>query len=151
LRKPNVFAGPYLDRAAHLRKDEAFVAAALLDPSARFVPIWKTNTLLRRRGGEWSAELLEPSALPRERWPDASPVAPGHFRGQICFAIECARRRTAGARRGARFRDRVSRGELPPMKRVCWPMPARWCCGASGIAIAAPAAAPTGRPAQATS
>jgi len=34
VRTPNVFSGPYVDRAAHLRKDPAAVAAALADPEA---------------------------------------------------------------------------------------------------------------------
>jgi len=143
LRKPNVFAGPYLDRAAHLRKDEAFVAAALLDPSARFVPIWRTNTLLRRRGGEWSAELLEPSALPRERWPDASPVMLGHFRGQICFAIEVPDDAPPTLDAELDFKDlRFAGGELPADEAgllayaramVLWRQRHRYCgtCGSA--------------------
>lgn len=47
-RPPNVFAGPYLDRVAHLRKDAAFVADALRGPGARFVVVHDTRVLLQR-------------------------------------------------------------------------------------------------------
>jgi NAD+ diphosphatase len=145
LRKPNVFSGPYLDRAAHLRKDEAFVAAALRDPLSRFVPIWKTNTLLRRRGGEWSAELLEPSSLPRERWPDASLVMLGHFRGQICFAIDVPDDTPPDLDADLDFKDlRFAGGELPADEAgllayaramVLWRQRHRYCgtCGSANV------------------
>jgi hypothetical protein len=36
--RPNIFAGPYVDRLEPRRGDAAAVAAALADPSARLVP-----------------------------------------------------------------------------------------------------------------
>ena len=56
---PNVFAGPYLDRAAHLRKDEDFVAAAARDPQSLLVPVWRSRSLVRREADGWSAGLVE--------------------------------------------------------------------------------------------
>ena len=56
---PNVFAGPYLDRAAHLRKDAAFVAAAARDPRSLLVPVWRSRNLVRREADGWSAAFVE--------------------------------------------------------------------------------------------
>ena len=81
----NVFAGPYVDRASGLRKDPAWVAEALGDPAARFVPVWRTQNLVRRDP--------EPAALllPRAALPEFEPTAVillGRFRGAPAFAIE---------------------------------------------------------------
>jgi len=53
-----------LDRAAHLRKDEAWLAARLTHPSSRFVPVWRGQNLIA--GGasaEPRAVLLTRDAL----------------------------------------------------------------------------------------
>src|SRR6266404_5982958 len=42
----NVFAGPYLDRASHLRQDEAWFASALADAGSRVVPVWTSRNLI---------------------------------------------------------------------------------------------------------
>ncbi|HSW34885.1 MAG TPA: hypothetical protein VLH36_14845, partial [Steroidobacteraceae bacterium] len=55
---PNVFSGPYLDRAAHLRKDDAFIAAALRDSAALIVPVWKSRSLVRRGTQGCCAEFV---------------------------------------------------------------------------------------------
>jgi NAD+ diphosphatase len=88
LRDPNVFAGPYLDRAAHLRKDAAFVAAALRDPDAAFIPVWRSRSLLRREPQGWSAGLIDAGHPFRLAMPDDDLVMLGRFRGRICFAAE---------------------------------------------------------------
>ena len=49
-RSPNTLAGPYLERAAHLRKDEAHVQAALANPETLFVPVWQTRSSVLRQG-----------------------------------------------------------------------------------------------------
>lgn len=42
----NVFAGALHEREAHLRQDKAWLAAALSDPTTRFVPVWRTFNLI---------------------------------------------------------------------------------------------------------
>ena len=42
----NVFAGGELDRAAHLRKDEAWLAARRADPWSRYVVVWRGECLV---------------------------------------------------------------------------------------------------------
>jgi len=46
MRTKNVFAGPYLDRAAHLRDDGAWFSTALADPRSRVVPVWNSRSLI---------------------------------------------------------------------------------------------------------
>ncbi len=81
----NVFAGPYVDRASGLRKDPAWVAAALLEPATRFVPVWRTQNLVNR-GAELAAVLLSADALPE--FHAAGLILLGRFRGAPVFAIE---------------------------------------------------------------
>jgi len=42
----NVFAGPYLDRATHLRQDPKWFADALADGRSRVVPMWNSRSLI---------------------------------------------------------------------------------------------------------
>ncbi|MBM3518290.1 MAG: NAD(+) diphosphatase [Alphaproteobacteria bacterium] len=44
--EPYVFAGNPLDRVSHLRRDEAWLAAALADPDARLLPFWQLRPLV---------------------------------------------------------------------------------------------------------
>jgi NAD+ diphosphatase len=85
---PNVFAGPYLDRAAHLRKDVAFVAAAARNPQTLLVPVWRSRSLVRREAGGWSAGLVEVRHELRLTIDDDDLVMLGRFRDVVCFAVE---------------------------------------------------------------
>jgi NAD+ diphosphatase len=88
LRIPNVFAGPYLDRMAHLRKDAAFLAAALEDPHSLLVPVWELRSLLHREPRGWSAGLVEARHELRLAIRDEDLVMLGRFRGRVCFAAD---------------------------------------------------------------
>jgi NAD+ diphosphatase len=88
LPAPNVFAGPYLDRAAHLRKDAGFVAAAATDPRSLLVPVWRSRSMVRRDADGWSAALIEVQHELRRSVMDDELVMLGRFRGQVCFAVE---------------------------------------------------------------
>ncbi len=46
MHRRNVFAGPYLDRVAHLRQDEHWLAAALADARSRAIPVWNSKSLI---------------------------------------------------------------------------------------------------------
>ena len=85
---PNVFAGPYLDRAAHLRKDVEFVAAAARDPRSLLVPVWRSRSLVRREADGWSAGLVEARHELRQTIGDDDLVMLGRFRDVVCFAVE---------------------------------------------------------------
>ena len=45
-RQPNPYTGSPLDRAAHLREDEAWITARLADPASLFIPVWRSRSLL---------------------------------------------------------------------------------------------------------
>jgi NAD+ diphosphatase len=50
MHRGNVFAGPYLERVAHLRSDPAWFESALADEHSRVVPVWNSRSLIA--GGE---------------------------------------------------------------------------------------------------
>ncbi|MDP9085019.1 MAG: NAD(+) diphosphatase [Pseudomonadota bacterium] len=46
MQQSNTFAGPYLDRAAHLRQDPQWFAGALADHRSRALPVWNSRNLI---------------------------------------------------------------------------------------------------------
>ena len=46
--RPNVYTGSPLDRAGDKRNDAAWIASAMESPEARFTPLWRARSLLRR-------------------------------------------------------------------------------------------------------
>ena len=114
LRTPNVFAGPYLDRSAHLRKDAAFLAAALADPDALLVPVWDSRSLLRREPQGWSAGLVEAAHELRLALRNDDLVLLGRFRGRVCFAAEIGGASVPAVPEETSFEDlRLAGGQLP--------------------------------------
>ena len=114
MRTPNVFAGPYLDRAAHLRKDAGFVASALADPGSLLVPLWQARNLLQHTGHARSAALVEVRHSLRAEVPDGELVLLGLFRGRACFAADLAAEPAPGLPPDTGFEDlRVAGGLLP--------------------------------------
>ena len=45
--RPNAYTGSPLDRAGHLRDDQAWIEARLADPDTLFVPVWRARTLVQ--------------------------------------------------------------------------------------------------------
>ena len=45
--RPNAYTGNPLDRAAHLRDDDAWITDRLRDPASLFVPVWRARTLVQ--------------------------------------------------------------------------------------------------------
>lgn len=99
--RPNAYTGSPLDRAANRRDDEGWIAAALADPRALFVPVWRARSLLvgveagrpqavllqgrlahalREAAGDWAflglLGELPVFALDLSRLEDASPLLP---------------------------------------------------------------------------
>ena len=83
----NIFAGPYLDRAAHLRQDPAWFAAALADERSRAIPVWNSRNLIAE-GEAPRAVYLHLSRLPAERRNDADLILLGRFGDTNFFAYE---------------------------------------------------------------
>lgn len=111
-RPPNVFAGPYLDRVAHLRKDDAWLRETLTGPDARVVPVWQSKSLLRRTAtGELAAAFVAWSRIGTA----GEPVLLGQFDGKTYFAleVEAAEAALAAAEdEGAQFEELRLAGSL---------------------------------------
>ena len=104
MERRNIFAGPYLDRTAHLRQDPAWFETALSDPRSRAVPVWQSRNLVTE-GEIATAVLLELSALPPNLATSDHLILLGRFGDRHCFAYEIeaiAPPRLAG---GAGFED----------------------------------------------
>jgi NAD+ diphosphatase len=82
--KPNLFASGPLDRKSELRRDAGWIEQRLRDPGSRFVPVWRTRSLLQGRkavtlDGVQAAELLA----------QADPVVfLGEWQDRAWFALE---------------------------------------------------------------
>jgi NAD+ diphosphatase len=115
VRTPNVFAGPYLDRAAHLRNDAAYVAAALADPGSLIVPLWQARNLVRRGDRSSTAAFIAVTHDIRRTLPDGEFVLLGQFRGRAVFAVELVADAAPALLPDASFEDlRSAGGFLPP-------------------------------------
>ena len=114
MRSPNAFSGPYLDRAAHLRKDEAFVAQALADPATVVVPVWRSKSLVRRGPDGWTAAYLEVTHACVSAAPAGERVMLGQFDGRVYFAIDVPGDEPPSLFDDARFEDlRMIGAQLP--------------------------------------
>ncbi len=142
---PNVFAGPYLDRIAHLRKDEAFVAAALHGAQARIVPVYESRILVQRGPEGWSAVFAEASHVESLPTLGVDAVMLGRFGDSVYFAAEVSSPEPVQALFAAgsvRFEDlRMAGGQLPEQQAgvlayaramLYWRSRHRYCsaCGA---------------------
>ena len=113
MQQRNIFAGPYLDRAAHLRQDPAWFAAALADEHSRAIPVWNSRNLIAE-GETPRAVYLQLSRLPAERRNDADLILLGRFGDTNFFAYEIESLEPPALQSGARFEDlRVVASILP--------------------------------------
>jgi NAD+ diphosphatase len=110
-RSANVLSGPYIDRAAHRRKDAAWLEQAANDPRSLFVPVWQAKNLVSQT--ELSTRLvLRAMLLEREQATFASlqphstsQIFLGMFRERACFALALDAAQTLTAFEGAEFLD----------------------------------------------
>jgi NAD+ diphosphatase len=142
VRTPNVFAGPYLDRAAHLRKDASFFAAALADPGTLIAPLWQARNLMRRGDRGSSAAFIAVTHEIRRTLPDCEFVLLGQFHGHAVFAAEVVAEAAPVLLPDASFEDlRTAAGFLPQDEAgllayaramILWRQRHRFCgtCGA---------------------
>src|SRR6202051_2408398 len=114
MKRRNVFAGPYVDRAAHLRQDAAWFASALADAGSRVVPVWNSRSLIAQ--GE-TPRAAFPTLGELADWrpdPDAL-VLLGRVDGANFFAYEIEGIDPPQLAGGARFEDlRLVASLLPP-------------------------------------
>lgn len=108
--RPNAYTGSPLDRVSGRRDEADFVAAQLAREDALFVPVWRSQSLLRdNAAGEPEAVLLTPvtaealrmTAGPAPAPPGLAPHGPapwvllglfeeGPLKGRPVFAVDCS-------------------------------------------------------------
>jgi NAD+ diphosphatase len=114
--RTNVLAGPYIDRAAHRRKDLTWLEQAANDPRALFVPVWRSQSLVARVDQGLTAMLIERqdelfvSLAPQ----NANQVFLGLYRDRACFALGLEESETPPQSEMAQFQDlRTIIGAMP--------------------------------------
>jgi NAD+ diphosphatase len=113
MERRNIFAGPYLDRSAHMREDPTWFETALADPNSRVVPVWQSRNLVTE-GDEARAVLLELSAVPPKAATSDSLILLGRFGDRYCFAYEFEAIDAPRLALGAGFEDlRLLASRLP--------------------------------------
>jgi NAD+ diphosphatase len=100
----NVYAGPYLDRAAHLRQDAAWFSSALVDAASRVIPVWNSRSLIAAgeepRAGFWGIQDVPP-----ERRGLDDLILLGRVGGAGVFAYEVESVEPPQLAAGGRFED----------------------------------------------
>jgi NAD+ diphosphatase len=104
MQQRNIFAGPYLDRAAHLRQDPEWFAAALADARSRAIPVWNSRNLVAE-GDIPRAVYWELSRIPPERRTDADLILLGRFGETSYFTYEIDSIEPPPTPPGSRFED----------------------------------------------
>lgn len=87
MQRRNIFAGPYLDRAAHLRQDPAWFAAALADERSRAIPVWNSRSLIAGDDAPRAA-FVELSQIPPQQRNSDELILLGRFGDVSYFAYE---------------------------------------------------------------
>ena len=109
---PNVFAGAFVERIGERRKDPDWLAEALANPSARFVPVWGNRCLV---GGETPAAILLDRPAFGSLLSDEDAIFLGLFREQPAFAVPIDRSLDAPFGDVGEFKDLRFLGTvLPP-------------------------------------
>jgi NAD+ diphosphatase len=145
MQQRNILAGPYMDRAAHLRKDPAWFANALADERSRYLPVWNSRNLIVE-GEAPRAALLELCAVPAALRNENDLILLGRYGDSNVFAYEIESIEPPQLGAGRRFEDlRVLASMLSPTEAgllgfargmVLWRARHRFCgiCGAATLA-----------------
>jgi NAD+ diphosphatase len=104
MQRRNVLAGPYLDRASHLRPDPAWVAAALADPDSRVLAVWNSRNLITEDAAPRAA-LIKLAQLPAANRDGSELILLGQFGGRSIFAFEFLGAEAPPPPDGTRFED----------------------------------------------
>src|SRR6185312_11773311 len=144
MQQMNIFAGPYLDRASHLRQDPAWFAAALADERSRAIPVWNSRTLVAE-GDAPRAVYLPLSEVPPARRNGEDLILLGRFDGIDYFTYDIDSVEAPPLPPGARFEDLRLVASLLPVEEagllgyaralVSWRRRHRFCgtCGAKTV------------------
>lgn len=84
-RTANFFSGRYLERVAHRRLDETWLAAALRNPETLIVPVFRGRNFIRWTGDAAAAWFLSNTLSESQR---EALILLGEFRERACFALD---------------------------------------------------------------
>jgi NAD+ diphosphatase len=113
MQQRNVLAGPYLDRAAHLRHDPSWFANALADERSRALPVWNLRNLIVE-GDAPRAAYLELSQVAQERRNGTDLILLGRSGDINIFSYEITSAEPPQLEVGTRFEDlRMVAANLP--------------------------------------
>lgn len=140
----NALAGPYIERAAHYRKNREWLDAALADPRTLYVPVWRACSLVRQSELGLDALFVErcDESFAALATPPMTPTFLGLFRERACFAVTVDDVRSPPVFGSAEFQDlRGIVGALPRDEAgvlayaralITWQLNHRFCgrCGA---------------------
>ncbi|HEX4153330.1 MAG TPA: NAD(+) diphosphatase [Steroidobacteraceae bacterium] len=142
----NVFAGPYLERASHLRSDPEWFERALSDARSRVVLMWDSRSLIEdgpdSPAGAPRAVLLRLDQIPPGKRDSTGLVLLGNFGGAPLFACEVEDGESLTTPPGARFEELRKVAALMPADHagllgyaraiLIWRRTHRYCgrCGA---------------------
>ena len=111
--RPNVFAGPHVDRLKLANADAEFVARAIADGSARLIPVWKSRCPVFRTPSP-TACLLRFETAPFAGIAVSEMILLGDYRGLAIFATEIEAEVAPPLADGAEFADlRLAAALLP--------------------------------------
>jgi NAD+ diphosphatase len=145
--RPNVLAGPYLERSAHWRKDEERLRAALADPATLFVPVWHARSAVVTSSDGRAAAYFATGAQTLAGLDASGFILLGEFREHVVFAVALAGEAPPALASGAELQDlRLIAGELTAEEAgllayaramVHWREHNRFCgrCGSPMIAL----------------
>jgi len=134
----NVFAGAYVDRSIHLRRDPGWLKAALHSKDSVFAPVWKDKCLAA--GQPFRAVLLQQERV-SDYVDDEDIVFLGMYRDRPAFAVNVGRDETAPFSDAGEFHDLRYLGSVLPIDEanlvaharalVMWHQAQRFCghCG----------------------
>jgi len=112
--RPNVLAGPYVERAAHWRKDEERLRAALADPATWFVPVWQARSAIVAASDGRTSAYFATGAQTFAGLDASGFILLGEFHEHVVFAVVLAGEAPPALGSGAELHDlRLIAGELP--------------------------------------
>jgi NAD+ diphosphatase len=110
---PNILAGPYLERAAHWRKDDERLRAALADPATLFVPVWHARSAVVTSSDGRASAYFATGAQALAGLDTSGFILLGEFHERVVFAVAVAGETPPTLASGAELHDlRLIAGEL---------------------------------------
>jgi len=143
MKPQNVFAGAYVDRSSHLRRDPQWIEQAIRSEQSLFAPVWKDKCLAK--GEPFHAVLLDGGAV--SNFLDSENIIfLGMFRDRPAFALNVGSAEVAPFEDAGQFHDLRYLGSVLPMAEanivaqarafVLWHRTQKFCgiCGSATTA-----------------